>query len=121
MNNKGQSLVLFVLFLPILILIFCLMFDSALIVSEHVKIKNIGKDAITYLVEKNSDVETVKRIIIKNDKDITIENISNNEVHLKKIIDSYFGKAIGHDTYELEVDFVGYMRNGELVIEEKGN
>lgn len=120
MNNKGQSLVLFVVFIPIFILIFTLIFDSAAIVTESVRIKNIGKEAITYLTEKETDIDMVKKIILKNDKDIEIVKINKNEIRIKRVIDSYFGAIIGHETYELEVYYVGIMKDGKLIIEEKG-
>lgn len=121
MDNKGQSLVLFALLMPIFIMMFALIFDSSIIVTEHTKLKNIGKDAMENIIEKNEDLEVVKDIILKNDDTIEIIEINSNTVHLKRHIDSYFGKIIGYDTYELEVNYVGFYENGELRIKEKGN
>ena len=111
MNNRGQSLVLFALLMPIFIMMFALIFDSSIIVAEHIKLKSIGKDAVENIMEKKESSTVVKDIILKND----------DSVHLKKNIDSYFGKIIGYDTYELEINYVGFYENGELRIKEKGN
>lgn len=121
MNNRGQSLVLFALLMPIFIMMFALIFDSSIIVAEHIKLKSIGKDAVENIMEKKESSTVVKDIILKNDDTIEIIEINNNSVHLKKNIDSYFGKIIGYDTYELEINYVGFYENGELRIKEKGN
>lgn len=120
MNKKGQSLALFVMFIPIFIMMFTLIFDSSLIISEYIKIKDIGKSAITYLVKDNKNTELVEDIIKKNDSSIEIVDITNKEIHLKKNAKSYFGKIVGYQYYELEVYYTAYLDNEKLIIEKKG-
>ena len=49
MNNKGQSLVFFILLLPIIFLIIGMLFDLSKVLNEKLKIKHIEEDYIYYL------------------------------------------------------------------------
>lgn len=122
MNNKGQSLVLFIMLLPIVIMAFALIFDSAIIIMENNKLKSVAKEGITYLIKDDKSEKVVEDIIKKNEKELIKLEISkdNGTIHIVKHITSYFGKIIGYDYYELEVNLYGYISNGKLIIEEKG-
>ena len=124
MNNKGQSLVLFIFLIPILIMAFAYIFDSALIISDNIKLKNISSTAIKYLLEENKTEDDVRKYIEKNDKEIVILEltITDNEViiHTQKIIDSVFGKIVGFKNYEINVRYIGYKENDKVIIREKG-
>ena len=122
MNNKGQSLVLFLMLLPLLIMAFAFIFDSSVIIMENNKLQNLSELAITYMIKNDEDEETIRDFIIKNDKDIKIIKISitNNEVHLAKDAHSYFGKILGYEKYELEIDMTGHIKNNKIEFEKKG-
>lgn len=121
MNNKGQSLVLFIALIPVFILIFAFVFDSSLIVSYKTKLKSINNMAIKYVVKYKDDFD-MKEYLNKNDSDIKIIKFTNDDgvinLHIQKIIDSYFGKLAGFDTYEINANFIGYMENGVLKIKK---
>lgn len=123
MNNKGQSLVLFILLIPIFIMSFAYIFDSSLIVKEHIKLKNICSSAVRYTFD-NKNEDYIKRYINKNDKNIKILELTINDnktiIHTQSIIDSVFGKIVGFDTYEINAKYIGYIENGNIIIKEKG-
>ncbi len=121
MNNKGQSLVLFILLIPILICCFTLIFDSALIIAENNRLINITNNSLKYLIEDNKNIKDVEKYISKNDKNIKILEITNDSVHLKKHVTCYFGKIIGYEYYEFETNYEGYIEDGVLkIINRKG-
>ncbi len=120
MNNKGQSLFLFVLFLPIIVFTLILIFDSAYITINNNKLNNIARDAVKYLVENKKSKEEVEKIILLNDSDIDIIEITDSSVHLKHNIKPIFGKYMGYKKYELEINLEGYIENGKLITKEKG-
>lgn len=120
MNKKGQSLVLFVVFLPILIIIFAFIFDISIMITEKVRLQNIAEDTIYYLIEKDKPIDVIENYIKANDEEIKILKLGYNEVHLKTTVESYFGKVIGFDNYQLEVYLVGSNIDGKLRIKEKG-
>jgi hypothetical protein len=102
MNNKAQSLVLFVFLLPLVIALFAYVFDTCYISINKTKLNNIGELAMEYEKE-NKDLNEIKKMIKDNDKDIEIESISYGNIHLKKEINSIFGNIIGIKKYLLEV------------------
>ena len=119
MNNKGQSLIMFVMLLPIILMLFAYIFDSAYIVSENNKLNEIAEKSLDYL-NNDKDIEKVKNYIYKNNKNINIVEINNNYIHLKNDIKPIFGQYVGYDYYYLEAEFVASFDNGVLRIEEKG-
>lgn len=123
MNNKGQSLVLFILLIPILIIAFAYIFDSSLIVMEDIRLKNITSDAIRYAFDKKSE-NHIKTYINKNDDNIKILEFTVKDreviIHTQTIIDSLFGKIVGFNTYEINAKYIGYIENGNVIIKEKG-
>lgn len=121
MNNKGQTLVFFIAMLPVILILCAFIFDSALITYQNNKLNDIASLSIKYLVENKKSVSDVKNIINKNDSEIKIVNINNSNVHLKKTIDSIFGKIVGYNEYYLETNLTGHIENNKLVIKEKGN
>lgn len=121
MNNKGQSLILFVLLLPVFILLFAYVFDTALILSNDHKLQKIGEEVI-YAMYEDVSIRDLEKLINKNDQEIKIEklNLDEKRVHLKKDIDSFFGKIIGFKTYHLDTSLKGTLKNGQVIIEKKG-
>lgn len=125
MNNKGQSLILFVLILPIIILILVMIIDISKMVLVKSEINNINYMAIDYALDNydsvlNNDVNVVNKIrelIIKNKKDIkdiTIKN-ENNEIRIGIIYKSNL--FIFKDIFNIESIYIGYIDNQEKVIE----
>ena len=121
MNNKGQTLVLFVILLPIFLMIFAYVFDTCYMSVENRKLTDIAEDSVRYLVVDKKDSSLVKEVIYKNDSDVKIVSVLGNNVHLKKDIKPVFGRIVGFDKYSLEVNITGEMVDGYLVLEEKGN
>ena len=75
MDNKGQSLIFFVLVLPIIALFMVLLIDVCSYEVQSNHIKNSIKDNIKVVV--NSDIKDEERI-----KNIIKENIDNSEVEV---------------------------------------
>ena len=83
MNNKGQTLVIFVIMLPVLILIFTLIVDYGLLSIEKRKISNNTYDALEYYLDNITDTNIKEKTIklLKNNlKNIEISIIDNNEL-----------------------------------------
>ncbi len=73
MNKKGQSLIIFVLILPIIILFIAYVLSYSLVNMENNKIERIIKDKLIITVNKEiKDIEKIKNIIKENDKDINV-------------------------------------------------
>ena len=106
LNNKGQSLVMFICLLPILLLIVLAIVDVSRMVIEKNKLNNINYIAISYYSSHKEDDDVTERIISlvkRNDEDIINVRINKdkNTIYLDKKIDSTMGKIIGISEYEI--------------------
>ncbi len=98
MNNKGQTLVIFVLFIPIFALVLTMVINKSNMYYDKRNMENIIKEAINYGLNNIEDenienkinifisknIECEKEINIENDE-ITIELTKENET-IKKIL-----------------------------------
>lgn len=102
MNKKGQSLVLFIALLPIVIMLFAFVFDNALISIEKRKLNTIANSSIDYM-EKGISIDNISKYVKDNDENIKIKKIDKDdkEIELEVVIDSYFGKILGFNNYRI--------------------
>lgn len=110
LNNKGQSLVMFICLLPILLLIVLAIVDISRMVIEKNKLNNINYIAISYYSSHKEDDDVTERIISlvkRNDEDIINVRINKdkNTIYLDKKIDSTIGKIIGISEYEIVSEY----------------
>lgn len=119
MNNKGQTLVIFVLLLPLFLLLFAYVVDTSIMFYEKNKLDDINKMVIDYKmyhVEENE--KKIKEYIIRNDEEIEIESIKMDEekieLHLSKKVKSIFGRIIGVDYYDVDSSYRGLILKKEI-------
>ena len=111
MNDKGQSLVFIVLLIPFLLIILSFAVDISYIYKENSRLNSIANEAITY-IENGKDIESVRNLILSNDNNIDIKNISENEVYIEKDIKSIFGAIIGINSYHIKANKVKTIEEG---------
>ena len=101
MNNKGQSLVLFIIIIPLIIIMFVFVVDVSRLYYEKNRLDNINVLVLKKYSDKNDS--EIERIIRKNDSDITnIEiNHENNSLTLTKNIDVIFIGVLNKNKYEI--------------------
>ena len=122
LNNKGQSLVLFVVIMPIILLMFVLVYDIGNAMYEKNKLSNVS-----YMVVDNIDKVDENDLIDLIDKNtnnlssmsVLIDNGKVN-VTLTKTIKGTFGKIFNFDLIEAKSEYTGYMDNGNKRIEKVG-
>ena len=118
MNNRGQSLVTFVLIIPIILLILFMVYDIGNMVSLKIELDNINYIAMDYGVDKiNTDNirDKLKEIINKNKKDIdnisiTIENDKLNIVLEDKLDNNI---SIIKNIFTAKSSYTGYMEDNK--------
>lgn len=110
LNNKGQSLVMFICILPMIFIIILLVIDYGKINSCKEKLDSINKLAIEYLKENGSSTDAISHvsdIITKNDNsinDIKVDTINTSNtitITLSKKVDSNFTKISNKFKYEI--------------------
>ena len=119
MNNKGQTLVLFVLILPIIIFIMLLVIDVSNMFITKQELNNINKIVLNYgldiIEEENIDrklEELINKNISVNEHTIKIEN-GAIEINLKKNIQGIVTKK---KIYEVKSTYKGYIEEDKKVI-----
>ncbi|MCI5983963.1 MAG: pilus assembly protein, partial [Firmicutes bacterium] len=80
MNNKGQTLVVFVLFLPVLVIVITMIINKSNMYYDKRNMENIAKEAINYglsNIEDENIENKIKIFISKNidcEKEVKIED-----------------------------------------------
>lgn len=120
MNKRGQTLILFVILIPILLGLCALVIDVGLIVSKSVELKEVSKSIIRHSYLDTSE-EEIREMFLENDipvNNLVIE-IDEFRIHIQNEykIDSIFGKIIGIQEYEINVDLTGTWNDEEVIIE----
>ena len=119
MNNKGQTLVLFVLILPIIIFIMLLVIDVSNMFITKQELNNINKIVLNYgldiIEEENIDIkleELINKNILNNEHTIRIDN-GIIEVEIKKNIQGIITKK---KIYEVKSTYKGYIEEDKKII-----
>ena len=93
MNNKGQTLVIFVLFVPLIIYVIILINNKSNMYYEKRQMENIAKESIRYGLN-NIENENVEEYINKNLECENTVYIENNEIKVEITKESNVVKKI---------------------------
>ena len=124
MNNKGQSLILFVLLIPVIFLILMMIYDIGSMVLLKNELNDINYMVMDYGVRHMEDeniVDTLHDLVIKNKQyaNVTIQ-IDDNKLYVD-ISDninnrlSLFNKM---NTFLVKSSYVGYMEDDKKIIKK---
>lgn len=129
LNNKGQSLVLFIVVLPILLLILVLVIDIGRIIVFKQELDNINKIALDYGLDNleidnleidNLNDKMVEIIKLNNKKidDINI-NLENNKLYIELNIDmcGMLSELVDITIFDIKSSYVGYVEDNKKIIE----
>ena len=122
MNNKGQTLIIFVILIPILILVAALVVDTGLMTFEKERYRGIIENGIEEYFD-TGNVEETEKIFSLNDiakEEYTIIVQENQiEVSLNTFIEAIFGKIINIEEYEIKMNYVGTKEGERVIINKK--
>ena len=128
LNNKGQSLVLFVIMLPILMCILILVIDIGKIILLKQELFNISEMVLDYGLDNIDKMEIdneLKHLIKLNKDDIDKINlyIENGKIYIKleERCNGLFSSFIDISIFNVKTDYVGYIENEEKRIERLGD
>lgn len=129
MNNKGQTLVMFILVLPLLLIILSLTIDVGLLSLEKKKIENTVKSAMKYElnssetnmeVSKNRLINTITKSI--NDIKIKTVEITNDKIIIVSITKEYkgiFSKILKNSIFDIDLTFKGFKNGTDIIIKKE--
>ena len=138
LNNKGQSLVLFIIFIPILLGIMALVIDLGNAISKKSEIDNVLELVIDYGLEsgeaflENDEPEYLNEELInwKDELNLLLNynlNNINSKVSLKDkkliisseyYVEGIFSNILNIKGFKIESEYIGYIENNEKQIEK---
>ncbi len=120
-NKKGQTLILFIILIPLILGVMAVVVDVGLLISKNSNLKETTKIVIKDSLNNNLNEEEIRELFIKNKIDVdNLEiKLDNEKIEIKnKIeIDSIFGAIIGLKKYTIKIDIMGYKDNNKIVID----
>lgn len=125
MNNKGQSLVLFILIIPILVGIMALVIDLGKVFTTKSNQENVLELVLEYSLEDKKtntlQEESIKKLVDKNLEQN--KNTINIEKHVITIstkgeVEGLFSKLLGFNKFKVETELVGYLEEDKLKIKK---
>ena len=127
LNNKGQSLVLFVIILPILLLILILVLDVGKVITVKSELNNINDIVMDYglsnLNKENLEEELINLVKLnKNDIDNVEVTIDNEKIYITMYekIDGVFASFVNVTIFNIKLSYIGYINDGVNRIERMG-
>lgn len=123
LNNKGQTLVMFIILLPILLLILTLVYDVGNAIYEKDRLSNTNYIVVEYALDNINDISEDELVdfINKNDDDIddiTIMIIDNSvNIALVKNIKGVFGNMFNFNLTSVRSEYDGNIVQGDKRIE----
>lgn len=124
MNNKGQSLAIFIIFIPVFIMIGVIVIDVYNAKLEARKLDDINKMVIKYGLDHTEEdpYNDMVNLIYKNDDEIDSYKIDIDlnqiKVVMNKTTKGFFGRIIGKEIYTVESNYRGYIENDKKIIEK---
>ena len=122
MNKRGQTLIIFVMLIPIILTMAALVIDVGLLYYKKNEYVGIVEESIKEYF-KDEDILSAKKTLTLNgvSLDDTEINVSDNEitVTLDTKVDSIFGKVIRINEYEIKVSRVGTKDKERVIINKK--
>lgn len=124
LNNKGQSLVMFVMILPILLMIIMMVIDIGKMVQRREELDSINYILVDYgldNIELNNLEDKLKEILDKNDKSIDIVkiNIDKESLEVEVILRDEVDLLVLKDNklFRVKSDYVGRVVDNKKIIE----
>ena len=126
LNNKGQSLVMFVMIIPIFMLLITLVYDVGNALYEKNSLFNTCYMVIDYGLDNIESVgeDELINLVMLNTKNLNFMSLDIEEgvieVNLKKNIRGILGGLFGFDMINVNAHYEGSIVDGEKKIERIG-
>lgn len=121
-NSKGQTLVIFVLILPILLLLLALIWEIGNLSLTTNKYETTIKNAIEYGLN-NQEKENLEVILtnlikanVKGDVQIEIKNYI--KINVKQKYDTLYNNLFNHK-FDIDITYIGYKKNNQIIIKKE--
>ena len=128
MNNKGQTLALFVVILPVLLLLLVLIIDVGKLIVLKLELSNISELVLDYGLDHLDDEDLTDDLVSlvdmnKDDIDKVHIYIIDNKIYINMLHNNegLFKKVSNITIFTVKTSYVGYIENEEKRIERLGD
>ena len=126
LSNKGQSLAIFIVFIPIFIMMGTFVVDMAYARYNANRLNETNKMIIRYGLKhiEEDPFNDMVHLIYQNDNeidnyDIKIDVLNKTvSVSIDKASRGFFGSLIGKDIYKEKSSYIGYIKDEKIIIDE---
>ncbi len=123
MTNKGQSLVVFVLLMPIIFILITIVWELGNLSIIQSKYENEIKDVITYGLNHQDDPNINQKLNELLDSNLDgIKTVTNEEniikINVKKEYNSIY-KILFKGKFNIDITYVGYKENEKVIIKKE--
>ena len=119
MNNKGQSLFLFVIILPLIFIFGVFVFDLSNVYTQKTKLNNLTYDALYNQYKYHRTFAETRNFVNLSDSKIKIDELTETTLCLSKDTEPIFGDVLGYKYYKIKTCYEANVTNSILRIEEK--
>ena len=118
MNNKGQSLVIFIIIIPVIFIAFSFLYDYAYIINSQNKYENVTRTILNSTLEEDKIVDLYRQNGYKVD-DFKYKK-ENDKVYIQNSyrIKSVFGNIVNLKNYTVSINYVVINSNNGIIIED---
>ena len=123
LNNKGQTLVMFVLIIPIILLILVLIYDIGNALYEKNRLSNTSYLSIEYALDNinNIDENDIIKYIMNDNNNLSKISViikdNTIDIELEKEIKGIFSKNVNLDITTVKTKYRGKIKNNKKNIE----
>lgn len=123
LNNKGQTLIMFILLIPLILVIMALVIDTSFVYKEKIKFQSVTKIIMKTTYENKDATDFNDKIINLYKKNGIYTNnivikVNSNSVVIKNQakVKSVFGNIIGIKNYEVKFSYKIYKENESIKV-----
>lgn len=126
LSNKGQSLAIFIVFIPLFIMMGTFIVDMAYARYNANRLNETNKMIVRYGLKhiEENPFDDMVHLIYQNDSeidnyDIKIDVLNKTvSVSIDKASRGFFGSLIGKDIYKEKSSYIGYIKDEKIIIDE---
>ena len=126
LSNKGQSLAIFIVFIPLFIMMGTFVVDMAYARYNANRLNETNKMIVRYGLKhiEENPFDDMVHLIYQNDSeidnyDIKIDVLNKTvSVSIDKASRGFFGSLIGKDIYKEKSSYIGYIKEEKIIIDE---
>ncbi len=125
LNNKGQTLVMFVILIPIILMVIVLVYDLGNALYEKERLDNTSYLVIDYGLDNISEVDENKLIslIQENSNDLSSIKVlvdkSTNSITIR--LAKRISGTLGFDLIEIKSNYMGSYNDNKKIIDRVGD